>query len=84
MSNWKISEELTDDKHIVIDTGQKRGCILLERHIEGCDSEDMLNARIIAAAPQMLDALKTIIPFIENESAKTIALLAKMKAEGKI
>lgn len=58
---WNISDDLTSDTHFVISLGGDRhGCILIERHREGFDSEDEPNARLVAAAPDMLKALKAI------------------------
>ena len=84
IKEWKISEELTDDKHIIIDTGEKRGCILLERHIEGQDLDDMPNAHLIASAPGLYQTLKDILPFVINESAQKLIVLNMMKARGEL
>jgi hypothetical protein len=58
---WKISDELTDDCHIVIDLGPNDGCVLIERQMPGHDSQDMPNANLIAAAPEMLEELKFLV-----------------------
>jgi hypothetical protein len=62
---WVISEEFTDSHDIVIDLGTD-GSILVERHVEGKDAADMPNAKLVAAAPEMLDALKSACEFIQN------------------
>ncbi|NJO55735.1 MAG: hypothetical protein HC834_04535 [Rhodospirillales bacterium] len=38
-SNWRIAEDLSDHKHIVIDAG-RHGCIFIERHVPGHDQFD--------------------------------------------
>lgn len=58
---WNISAEHSDDRHIVIDLGERKGCVLIERHIVGHDMSDQANAALVAAAPEMLEALKRII-----------------------
>lgn len=55
---WKKSEELTDDKHIVIDTGNKLGCILIEKHVSPLEYLDEDACNLILAASDMLNALK--------------------------
>lgn len=56
---WTVSDELTTDKHFAIDIGHDvSGCVLVERHVEGHDESDEPNARLIAASPEMLEALK--------------------------
>lgn len=58
MKRWKIDEALSTKNHIVIDIGMD-GCVLLERHVDGKDGYDMENARLIAAAPDLLVAMNT-------------------------
>jgi hypothetical protein len=59
---WTIFPEQTDKNYIIIGTGEGiKGCILLERHTKGSDSEDMPNAKLIASAPELLEALKNLI-----------------------
>lgn len=87
MSKWKISEELSDENHIVIDTGERLGCILIERHIDGKDLEDIPNAQLIAAAPEMYEELKYLLESIHSDQlvlgdrARIEAVIAK--AEGR-
>lgn len=69
---WTVSDELTTDKHFVIDLGPNvSGCILIERHREGFDASDEANARLIAAAPGMLDGLKQAVKQIADDWAST-------------
>lgn len=88
MSKWKISEELSDENHIVIDTGERQGCILIERHIDGKDLEDIPNAQLIAAAPELYEALEKVRNRLKEyasltEFEITSVLRALEKAEGK-
>ena len=84
MSKWKISDDLTDEDRIVIDTGPSRGCIIVERHIEGHDQEDMPAARMIVAAPEMLDALKQVEQWLPAQGPQGDFIRAAIaKAEGR-
>lgn len=90
MSKWKISEELSDENHIVIDTGERLGCILIERHIDGKDLEDIPNAQLISAAPELYEALKNMFVKLEMASPEVRRMVnyneieqAIYKAEGK-
>lgn len=42
------------------------------------------NANLIACAPELLETLRDILPFVKNESAQKLIVLKLMKAEGKI
>lgn len=83
---WHISEELTGDNHIVIDTG-KSGCVLIERHIKGHDQDDMPMAYLIAAAPDLLEACKLIEYWLADANVccfpRSTLHAAIAKAEGR-
>lgn len=49
----------------------------VSRHDEACEA----NARLIAAAPEMLEALKALLPFLAGERLR-VASAAIAKAEG--
>lgn len=89
---WEISDDFTDHHHIVIDLGHGvDGCVLIERHVEGHDAADFPNAHLIITAPEMLEALKSVVHFVKNgEGVGNMLLLhceaviaRATKAEGK-
>jgi hypothetical protein len=71
---------------------QLSGPVLQSRTVRGCSEEARANARLIAAAPEMLAALKEIAagrldyepdPEIYAERLRTVAKAALAKAEGR-
>jgi Flp pilus assembly secretin CpaC len=79
---WKIEHQSIDPLwHIVTAQG---GRIVANVHIEAGNPRDLANARLIAAAPDMLaalkkarDALKDIINASDNDSAYSASELAE-------
>lgn len=65
MSTWKISEELTDENHIVIDLGTGLGCIMLERTFDA--EVDMIIAKKVSYAPDLMNKLKECANLITSE-----------------
>lgn len=57
---WMVDLFLSDNEHFVINIPNKDGVAFIERHVSGKDQEDLPNAHLIAAAPEMYEALKQI------------------------
>lgn len=58
---WQVDLELSDNAHIAINIPNQDGVVLLERHVAGKDQEDLPNAHLIAAAPELYELLHECI-----------------------
>lgn len=57
--NWKICPALSDDKHLVIDRGFGKGCVLIARGTTFTDMrQDDKDGLLIQSAHEMLDTIK--------------------------
>ena len=57
---WVICEDYSDRHYLVIGR-ENCGSILVERHVEGHAAQDMADAQLISAAPELLGALRRLL-----------------------
>ncbi len=78
-TKWEISEEYSDESHLVIDPGSGLGCICIERRVDD-KGEDMKMAQLISAAPELLEACKHALRVCESEERHEASEAIRIKA----